>query len=74
MERLVDLSFSDVSKYIADANHFPEVILLAAGLVPNLKKIHFVVKNTTNDNEFIERFDKIYGTMRTEKLLISKLR
>jgi hypothetical protein len=39
MERLVELIFSDVSKYIADANQFPDVILLAAGLVPNLKKL-----------------------------------
>jgi len=74
MERLVDLSFSDVSKYIADANQFPEIILLAAGIVQNLKKLHFAVKNTTHDNEFVERFGKIYGTQRTEKLFISKFR
>jgi hypothetical protein len=74
MERLVDLRFSDVSKYIADADQFPELILLAAGMVKNLKKLHFFVKNTTHDNEFVARFGNIYGTKRSEKLFISKLR
>lgn len=74
MQRLVELNFCDVSKHIADTNQFPEVILLTAGLVRNLKKLQFAVKNTAHDNEFVENFDKIYGEQRLEKIIISKLR